>query len=117
MQERRKNKYIILDPMNHRGGGAFFTLIMENYMAHLLETSILNLSTLIKHESSNGLNDSTNTETCRQSLNELAETARSLASWSSQYSPSNNNWESTDAPHQTMAKILKESVRVIPKEQ
>ena len=45
MQERRKNKYIILDPMNHRGGGAFFTFIMENYMAHLLETSILNLST------------------------------------------------------------------------
>ena len=86
-------------------------------MAHLLEASIMNLSTLIKHESSNGLNDSTNTETCRKSLNELAEIARSLASWSSQYSPSNNNWESTDAPHQTMAKILKESVRVIPKEQ
>ena len=92
-------------------------LTKEYPMAHLLEASIMNLSTLIKHESSNGLNDSTNTETCRKSLNELAETTRLLASWSSQYSPSNNNWETTDSPHQTMAKVLKEAVRAIPKEQ
>ena len=94
-----------------------YALTKEYPMAHLLEASIMNLSTLIKHESSNGLNDSTNNETCRKSLNELAEKARLLASWSSQYSPSNNNWESTDAPHQTMAKVLKEAVRAIPKEQ
>ena len=86
-------------------------------MAHLLEASIMNLSTLIKHESSNGLNDSVNTETRKKSLNELVEITRSLASWSSQYSPSNNNWESTDAPHQTIAKVLKEAVKAIPKEQ
>ena len=86
-------------------------------MAHLLEASIMNLSTLIKHESSNGLNDIANAETYRKGLNELAETTRLLASWSSQYSPSNNNWESTDAPYQTMAKVLKEGGRAIPKEQ
>ena len=40
-----------------------YVLTKEYPMAHLLEASIMNLSTLIKHESSNGLNDSTNTET------------------------------------------------------
>ena len=94
-----------------------YALTKEYPMAHLLEASIMNLSTLIKHESSNSLDDSINTETSRKSLNELAEITRLLASWSSQYSPSNNNWESTDAPHQTMAKVLKEAVRAIPKEQ
>ena len=92
-------------------------LTKEYPMAHLLEASIMNLSTLIKHESSNGLNDSVNTETRKKNLNELVEITRSLASWSSQYSPSNNNWESTDAPHQTIAKVLKEAVKAIPKEQ
>ena len=54
-------------------------------MAHLLEASIMNLSILLKHEAANGLQD--DKEKKQQSLEELADIARLLASWSAKYSP------------------------------
>jgi hypothetical protein len=65
-------------------------------MAHLLETSILNLSTLIEKETQN---------------TKLADRARRLASWSSQYTPSNDSFEETDQPYATMAQELKEDIK------
>jgi|TARA_B100000953_G_scaffold297053_1_gene291074 hypothetical protein len=81
-------------------------------MAHLLEASIMNLYTLLKHEATNGLQD--NKEKKQQSLEELAEIAHSLASWSSKYSPNKMSWEEADKQHLTMAKVLKGAVRSIP---
>ena len=80
-------------------------------MAHLLETSIMNLSTLIKHEATN--NDDDNADKKKQSLEELADIARLLASWSSKYSPSKMSWEEADKPHLTMAEVLKGAVKSI----
>ena len=81
-------------------------------MAHLLETSIMNLSFLIKHEASN--NDD-NADKKKQSLEEeLADIARLLANWSSKYSPSNISWEEADKQHLTMAEVLKGAVKSIP---
>ena len=82
-------------------------------MAHLLETSIMNLSFLIKHEASN--NDD-NADKKKQSLEELADIARLLASWSSKYSPSKMTWEEADKQHLTMAEVLKGAVKSIPGE-
>ena len=80
-------------------------------MAHLLETSIMNLSTLIKHEATN--NDNDNADKKKRSLEELADIARLLASWSSKYSPSKMTWEEADKQHLTMAEVLKGAVRSI----
>tara|TARA_B100001063_G_scaffold216605_1_gene218438 strand:- start:18 stop:272 length:255 start_codon:yes stop_codon:yes gene_type:complete len=82
-------------------------------MAHLLETSIMNLSFLIKHEASN--NDD-NADKKKQSLEELSDIARLLASWSSKYSPSNISWDEADKQHLTMAEVLKGAVKSIPGE-
>ena len=71
-------------------------------MAHLLETSIMNLSFLIKHEASN--NDD-NADKKKQSLEELSDIARLLASWSSKYSPSNISWDEADKQPPTMAEV------------
>ncbi len=65
-------------------------------MAHLLETSILNFSTLIEKKTQN---------------TKLVETARKLASWSSQYIPSNDSFEETDQPYAAMAQELKEDTK------
>ena len=65
-------------------------------MAHLLETSILNFSTLIEKKTQN---------------TKLVETARRLASWSSQYSPSNDSFEETDQPYAAIAQELKEDLK------
>ena len=81
-------------------------------MAHLLETSIMNLSTLIKHEAID--NDDDNADKKKRSLEELADIARLLASWSSKYSPSSMSWEEADKQHLTMAKVLKGAVKSIP---
>ena len=82
-------------------------------MAHLLETSIKNLSILLKHEAANGLQD--DKEKKQQSLEELADIARLLASWSAKYSPNKMSWEEADKPHFTMAEVLKGAIRSIPK--
>ena len=81
-------------------------------MAHLLETSIMNLSTLIKHEAIDNAED--NTDKKKRSLEELADITRLLASWSSKYSPSNISWEEADKQHLTMAEVLKGAVKSIP---
>ena len=65
-------------------------------MAHLLETSILNFSTLIEKETQN---------------TKLVERARRLASWSSLYTPSNDSFEETDQPYVAMAQELKEDTK------
>ena len=65
-------------------------------MAHLLETSILNLSTLIEKETQN---------------TKLVERARRLASWSSLCTPSNDSFEETDQPYVAMAQELKEDTK------
>ena len=82
-------------------------------MAHLLEASIMNLSILLKHEAANGLQD--DKEKKQQSLEELADIARLLASWSAKYSPNKMSWEEADKPHLTMAEVLKGAIRSIPK--
>ena len=82
-------------------------------MAHLLEASIMNLSILLKHEAANGLQD--DKEKKQQSLEELADIARLLASWSAKYSPNKMSWEEADKPHFTMAEVLKGAIRSIPK--
>ncbi len=64
-------------------------------MAHKLETSILNLSVLIEKEKGN---------------KELINLARSLASWSSNYSAINNNWKNADKEFETLHKLLKQAV-------
>ena len=82
-------------------------------MAHLLETSIMNLSILLKHEATNGLQDDKGKK--QQSLEELGDIARLLASWSAKYSPNKMSWEEADKPHFTMAEVLKGAIRSIPK--
>ena len=82
-------------------------------MAHLLETSIMNLSILLKHEAANGLQD--DKEKKQQSLEELGNIAHLLASWSAKYSPNKMSWEEADEPHLTMAEVLKGAIRSIPK--
>ena len=84
-------------------------------MAHLLETSIMNLSSLIKHEAKKNNNGFTGDKK-KQSLEELADIARLLAIWSSKYSPSKISWEEADKPHLTMAEVLKGAVKSIPGE-
>jgi hypothetical protein len=86
---------------------------MEYLMAHLLETSIKNLSTLLKHEATNSLQD--DKERKQKNLEELADRASSLASWSAKYSPNKMSWEEADEPHLTMAEVLKGVIRSIPK--
>ena len=76
-------------------------------MAHLLETSIINLSTLIMHEAEKKFNN----EKHQKSLEELAEIARRLAMWSSKYSPKEMSFEKADNPHLIMAKVLKGAVK------
>ena len=65
-------------------------------MAHKLETSILNLSALIEKHTGD---------------KELVNIARSLASWSSNYTPIDNNWKKTDQPYETIHKLLMQSVK------
>ena len=76
-------------------------------MTHLLETSIKNLSLLLKHEATQNFCD--NEKKHQQSLLEYAEIAQLLADWAKKYSPS-NNWEETDRHYLTMAKVLKGAV-------
>ena len=86
-------------------------LTTEYPMAHLLETSIKNLSILLKHEATNGLQD--DKERKQKYLEELADRANSLASWSAKYSPNKMSWEEADKFYLTMAKKLKATVKSI----
>ncbi len=65
-------------------------------MAHKLETSILNLSKLIEKQTGD---------------KELINIARSLASWSSNYSANDKNWKKADKAYETIHKLLMQSVR------
>jgi len=65
-------------------------------MAHKLETSILNLSVLIKKHTGD---------------KELENIARSLASWSANYTSIDNNWKKADSAYETIYKLLMESVK------
>jgi len=65
-------------------------------MAHKLETSILNLSVLIKKHTGD---------------KELVNIARSLASWSANYTSKDNNWKKTDSAYETIHKLLMEAVK------
>jgi|ETNmetMinimDraft_35_1059890.scaffolds.fasta_scaffold99418_1 hypothetical protein len=65
-------------------------------MIHMLETSLLNLSDLIKKETQNEY---------------LSNIARQLATWSSHYVPVNQSFEDTDKPYTEMAYELDERLR------
>ena len=65
-------------------------------MAHLLETSILNLSVLIERN--------TNKE-------KLVDYTRTLASWSNAYSPKNGNYESSDQQYLNTAIEIKDLLK------
>ena len=65
-------------------------------MIHMLETSLLNLSDLIKKETQNEY---------------LSNVAKQLATWSSHYVPVNQSFEDTDSPYTKMAYELDERLR------
>ena len=65
-------------------------------MIHMLETSLLNLSDLIKKETQNEY---------------LSNVAKQLATWSSHYVPVNQSFEDTDKPYTEMAYELDERLR------
>ncbi len=65
-------------------------------MIHMLETSLLNLSDLIKKETENEY---------------LSNVAKQLATWSSHYFPANQSFEDTDKPYAEMAYELDERLR------
>ena len=65
-------------------------------MIHLLETSLLNLSDLIKKETKNEY---------------LSNVAKQLATWSSHYVPINQSFEDTDNLYTKIAYELDERLR------
>jgi len=67
-------------------------------MAHLLETSILNLSTLIEKQNGD---------------NRIVQLTRSLANWSSNYKPQNDNYTDTDSNFITTAEEIKSLLKEI----
>ena len=67
-------------------------------MAHLLETSILNLSTLIEKQNGD---------------DRLVQLSRSLANWSSNYKPKNDNYTETDSNFITIAEEIKSLLKEI----
>ena len=66
-------------------------------MAHKLETSILNLSVLIKKHTGD---------------KELVNIARSLALWSANYTPNDKNWKKADRAYETIHKLLMEATKI-----
>lgn len=67
-------------------------------MAHLLETSILNLSTLIEKQNGD---------------DRLVQLSRSLANWSSNYKPKNDNYTETDSNFITTTEEIKSLLKEI----
>jgi len=67
-------------------------------MAHLLETSILNLSTLIEKQNGD---------------DRLVQLTRSLANWSSNYKPQNDNYTDTDSNFIKTAEEIKSLLKEI----
>lgn len=67
-------------------------------MAHLLETSILNLSTLIEKQNGD---------------DRIVQLTRSLANWSSNYKPQNDNYTDTDSNFLKTAEEIKSLLKDI----
>ena len=67
-------------------------------MAHLLETSILNLSTIIEKQNGD---------------DRLVQLTRSLANWSSNYKPQNDNYTDTDSNFIKTAEEIKSLLKEI----